>query len=245
MVSLTSAVLPSNMQVASVNSSDVGSQTAIVQACEASTCVSSTLFMTVQLATSIVSVGPSTPSFSAPSTNGATLESMATVMSTGSFTGTYSLTTANINCASTDNASFAISGSNLNFAAALGAGTYHICVRATQAGATNSPFDTAFTITGSTGVLSSISLSNGTTTDNVASGTSVGTLSVTMTPRSPIFAGYSSGGLALSTSGATSGGTCTTTNGAGNSHFQIVNDQLKTNGTVPSGTYSICVAATQ
>jgi hypothetical protein len=111
---------------------------------------------------------------------------------------------------------------------------------ATQPSATNSPFGRAATITGTSGgqTLSSIALSNKATTTGLSSGTAIGTLSVTMSPVTPIFAGYASAGLSLAP-------TVAGCNGADNASFQIVNDQLQTNGVITAGTKNICVAATQ
>ncbi len=82
-----------------------------------------------------------------------------------------------------------------------------------------------------------ITLSGDTFTGGAASGTSVGAISVTMSPASPAF----SGSLSLS---ASSGG-CTATNGANNSDFQIAGTELETVGTLAAGTYAVCILATE
>src|SRR5262249_38307912 len=57
---------------------------------------------------------------------------------------------------------------------------------------------------------------------------------------------YTGTNLHLSTTGTDSGGLCNSTNGAGNGSFQIINgDTLATNGTLTSGSKSICVAASE
>lgn len=99
-------------------------------------------------------------------------------------------------------------------------------------------YPTQFGGGGAPQTLSSIVLSNATTTTGLSSGTAVGILSVSMSPTTPIFAGYSSAGLSLT---PTVGG-CS---GADNASFQIVNDTLETNGAITAGTKNICVAATQ
>jgi hypothetical protein len=91
--------------------------------------------------------------------------------------------------------------------------------------------------------ISSIALSNNGTTTGLPAGTSVGTLSVTMSPIAPTFS-YSGTNLRLSASGTDSGGVCNATNSAGNGSFQIINgDTLATNGTLSKQNYSICIAA--
>jgi hypothetical protein len=74
--------------------------------------------------------------------------------------------------------------------------------------------------------ITGISLSNNTFTGG-ASGTVVGAIGVTMSPDSPAF----SGSLSLS--------------GTNASQFQISGSNLVTNGTVPAGTYSINIVATE
>ena len=104
--------------------------------------------------------------------------------------------------------------------------------------ATSSPVDVPITVTPQT--ISSIVLSNTSTTTGLSSGTAVGTFSASMTPATPTFT-YTTPNLSLVTSGAT----CNATNGAGNSSFQVVNDTLETNGTPAAGTYKICVNASE
>jgi hypothetical protein len=118
-------------------------------------------------------------------------------------------------------------------------------ITATQAGAGGSPFVQSITLTATSQTISSIALSNNSTTNGLPSGTSVGTLSVTMSPMAPTFS-YSGSNLHLSASGTDSGGVCNATNSAGNGSFQIIDgDTLATNGTLTSGSKSICVAASE
>ena len=85
--------------------------------------------------------------------------------------------------------------------------------------------------------IASVNLSGNSFVGGSASGTSVGSITVTMSPASPPF----SGSLSLST---TTGG-CNSTTGANNGDFQISGTTLETNGTVAAGTYAACLLATQ
>jgi hypothetical protein len=87
-----------------------------------------------------------------------------------------------------------------------------------------------------TQTIASISLSNSTFAPGIAASV-VGTLGATMSPASPPF----SGSWSLSTSATN----CTPSNGTNNSSFQISGNTLKTIGALASGTYAVCVAATQ
>ena len=75
--------------------------------------------------------------------------------------------------------------------------------------------------------VASVSLSNNSFVGGAASGTVVGAVSVTLAPASPAF----SGTLSLS--------------GADASKFQIVGNNLETNGVVPAGTYNMNIVATE
>jgi hypothetical protein len=94
----------------------------------------------------------------------------------------------------------------------------------------------AVLFTGSNQVIASISLSNNSFTGGAGSGTTVGTVTVTMSPPSPAFSGT------LSLTG--------TQRGSGNdgNSFQFSGSTLQTNtsgGTDQAGTYSINIVATQ
>jgi hypothetical protein len=159
--------------------------------------------------------------------------------SSPAFSGSLSLSTTQGGCTATNganNSSFAISGSNLVTNGTVAPGTYAVCILATQAGATNSPFGQAATITGSSQSIASIFLSNPSFNPNVSNAT-VGTISVAMSPASPAF----SGTLSLS---STAGG-CNSTNGANNTSFRIAGNTLETNGSVAAGTYAVCILATE
>lgn len=193
---------------------------------------------------SIASIALSNNTFQGGSPSGTVVGTLSATMNppTPAFSpsGTWSLSTTAGGCNSTNganNALFQISGgSNLATNGVVGVGTYAVCALATKAGISNSPLGQALTITG-TQAIASISLSNNTIIQG-PSGTVVGTLTVAMNPATPTFSGV----LGLS---STSGG-CNSTNGANNSSFQIVsNSTLETSGTVASGTYAVCVTASQ
>src|SRR6516225_1771283 len=160
--------------------------------------------------------------------------------SSPAFSGSLSLSTTQGGCTATNganNSSFAISGGNLVTNGTVAPGTYAVCILATQAGATNSPFGQAVTITGSSQSISAISLSKSSFVGGSPPGTVVGTINVTISPSSPAF----SGALSLST---TQGG-CTAVNGANNSSFAISGSNLVTNGVDTAGTYKVCIVATE
>jgi hypothetical protein len=190
---------------------------------------------------SISSVSLSNSSFVGGSPSGTVVGAINVAMlpSSPAFSSSLSLSTTQGGCTTANganNSSFAISGSNLVTNGTVAPGTYAICILATEAGATNSPFGQAATITASSQSIASISLSNSSFPANVSNAT-VGTISVTMSPPSPAF----SGTLSLS---STQGG-CNATNGANNSSFQIVGNTLETNGSVAAGSYAVCILATQ
>jgi hypothetical protein len=190
----------------------------------------------------ISSISLSKSSFVGGSPSGTVVGTINVAMSPSSpaFSGSLSLSTTQGGCTATNganNSSFAISGSNLVTNGTVAPGTYAVCILATQAGATNSPFGHPATITGSAQSISSISLSKSSFVGGSPSGTVVGTINVTMSPSSPAF----SGSLSLST---TQGG-CTPTNGANNSSFAISGSNLVTNGIVAPRSYAVCILATQ
>ncbi len=156
--------------------------------------------------------GTSTPGgASAP----ATIGTVAVTMSSGSFTGTLSLS---------DNTNFQLSGSTLQTKIPLTVGsTYPLTVTATQAGAGGSPFSKAFTIT-ATGI-TGVSLTNTQFVGGSPSGTAVGQIQVAEV-------------------GGTFGGTFGLT-GADAASFSIAGGWLYTSGTVAAGTYNIIITATQ
>lgn len=85
---------------------------------------------------------------------GTTVGNIEVIMQTGSFVGTLSLSGANA-------ADFQITGTALQLATTLAAGSYTIDIVATQAGAANSPFTQAETITGtSAGLLTNMVIAN-------------------------------------------------------------------------------------
>jgi len=148
----------------------------------------------------------------------------------GEFSGSLALSGA-------DAASFQLVGPTLETSGVVGAGTYHITVTATQAGATGSPLAQAETITISSVpiTLASVTLSN----NSIAAGptgTVVGAIGVTTSPP-----GLFTGSLSLSNSA----GGCNGVNGADNASFQIAVANLETSGTPGAGTYQVCLLATQ
>jgi hypothetical protein len=285
---------------------------------------------TAAVSQSISSVPLSNSSVVGGSPSGTVVGTISVAMSPSSpvFSGSLSLSTTQGGCTATNgasNSSFAITGNNLATNGTVAPGSYAVCTLATQAGATNSRFGRALTITassqstvslsanpttitsgqssiltwsstgatsctgtdfstgfgspksGSTAVsptqtttytvactngtnsasasatvtvsgiqtISSIALSNNSTTTGLSSRTPIGTFSAIMNPLTPAFS-YTGTNLHLSTTGTDSGGLCNSTNGAGNGSFQIINgDTLATNGTLNSGSKSICVAASE
>jgi large repetitive protein len=75
--------------------------------------------------------------------------------------------------------------------------------------------------------ITGVSLSNSNFQGGAASGTVVGTISVTMSPAAPAFSGTLSLG------------------GANAASFQIVGSNLETNGTVPAGSYQLSIVAVE
>jgi hypothetical protein len=196
---------------------------------------------TITASQSISSISLSNSSVVGGSSSGAVVGTINVAMSPSSpaFSGSLSLSTTQGGCTATNganNSSFGISGSNLVTSGTVAPGSYAVCILATQANAANSPLGQAETITASQSI-SSISLSNSSVVGPSPAGTVVGNINVTMSPSSPPF----SGSLSLST---TQGG-CTATNGANNSSFAISGDSLVTSGAVASGSYAVCILATQ
>jgi hypothetical protein len=187
-------------------------------------------YATLNPAPTISSVSLSNSTFTAGVPSGTVVGAINVAMSSGSFTGSLSLSGANA-------PSFKIVGSNLETNAVLPPGPYNINIVATQSGAANSPFTQAETIIAVSQSISSVSLSNGSFAGGSPSGTIVGAINVKMSPSSPAF----SGSVSLST---TKRG-CTATNGANNSSFAISGNKLITNGTVAPGTYAVCILATE
>lgn len=134
MVSLSSSALPSNVRVASINSSDVGTQTVSVQACENGTCTSpATLAMNVvsnQSSASITGLSLSNTSFVGGAPDG-TLVGNITVTTSDPSTPMLSLIGAQTGSGN-DASSFRISSSQLLTNTATGAtdqpGQYNICI---------------------------------------------------------------------------------------------------------------------
>jgi hypothetical protein len=134
MVSLSSSVLPSTVQVASINSSDVGTQTVSVQACENGTCTSpATLAMNVvanQGSASITGLSLSNTTFAGGAPEG-TLVGNITVTTSDSSPPMLSLIGVQTGSGN-DASSFRISSSQLLTNTATGAtdqpGQYSICI---------------------------------------------------------------------------------------------------------------------
>jgi hypothetical protein len=134
MVSLSSSALPSNVQVASINSSDVGTQTVSVQACENGTCTSpATLAMNVvanQGSASVTGLSLSNTTFAGGAPDG-TLVGNITVTTSDSSTPVLSLIGVQTGSGN-DAASFRISSSQLLTNTAMGGtdqpGQYNICI---------------------------------------------------------------------------------------------------------------------
>ncbi len=184
----------------------------------------------------INSVAVSPANFTAVAGNAnATVGALSTIVSSGSFAGTYALATSG-GCTGTNNSSFAITGSTLklNTSDVTVAQAYTICVRATDINFSNSPFFQALTITGIAPVtINSVSASPASFTAQSGNANStVGTLSTIVSSGS--FAGV----YALATSGG-----CTGTN---NASFAITGSTLKinTSDVTVAQAYTICVRAT-
>jgi hypothetical protein len=134
MVSLSSSALPSNVQVARINSSDDGTQTASVQACENGTCTSpATLSMNVvanQSGANITGLSLSNTSFAGSAPDG-TLVGNITVTTSDSSRPMLSLIGVQTGSGN-DASSFRISSSQLLTNTATGAtdqpGQYNICI---------------------------------------------------------------------------------------------------------------------
>lgn len=173
--------------------------------------------------TDIVGITLSPSSFNGGSPTGTVVGSIG-VSATGClFTGSLSL-------AGTDAASFQIVGSNLETNGVVAAGTYHINLTATQAGATGSPFtQTNIPVIGTAQTIASVGLSPTTFVGGSPTGTVVGAITVGMS------FGSFTGTLSLTGTNASS--------------FQLSSTSLpanlETNGTVAAGTYSLNIVATQ
>jgi hypothetical protein len=134
MVSLSSSVLPSNVQVASINSSDDGTQTVSVQACENGTCTSpATLAMNVVAnrgSASIIGLSLSNTTFVGGAPDG-TLVGNITATTSDSSTPMLSLIGVQTGSGN-DASSFRISSPQLLTNTATGAtdqpGQYNICI---------------------------------------------------------------------------------------------------------------------
>ncbi len=164
----------------------------------------------------IVAVNLSGNTFTGGASSGTVVGTISVVMTTGSFTGSLSLTGANAS-------SFQLVGSNLETNGTVAGGSYSINIVATQGGASASPFTQAETITGV--AITAVNLSGNTFVGGSSTGTIVGAISVVMA------SGSFTGSLSLT--------------GANASSFQIVGSNLETNGVVANGTYSINIIATQ
>jgi hypothetical protein len=187
-------------------------------------------YATLNPVPTISSVSLSNRTFTAGVPSGTVVGAINVAMSSGSFTGSLSLSGANPS-------SFKIVGSNLETNGVLPAQSYSINIVATESGASNSPLTQAETLTAVSQSISSASLSNNSFIGGSPSGTVVGTINVPMSPSSPAF----SGSLSLST---TQGG-CTAANGANNSSFATSGNNLVTNGIVAPGSYAVCILAAQ
>lgn len=162
----------------------------------------------------------SNSSFVGGSAAGTVIGTVGVTMSSGSFSGTLALSGANAS-------SFSLVGNNIVTNGVVPAGSYSVSITATQAGATNSPFTQTYTLTGTTTVqaITGITLSNSSVAGGSASGTLIGTIAVSMS------SGTFSGALSLS--------------GTDAAKFQIVGNNLETNGVLNAGSYSVTINATQ
>src|SRR5215831_4202063 len=146
---------------------------------------------TITASQSISSVSLSKSSVVGGSPSGTVVGTINVAMSPSSpaFSGSLSLSTTQGGCTATNganNSNFAISGSNLVTNGTVAAGSYAVCVLATQPGQANSPLGQPKTITASQSI-SSISLSNSSVVGGSPSGTVVGAINVAMSPSSPTF----------------------------------------------------------
>lgn len=107
---------------------------------------------------SITAVNLSANSYLSPASPGAVIGTLSTTLSSGSFSGSYALSTTG-NCNGTNganNSSFQISGTSLEILSDPGVGTWAVCVAASGT-YSNSPFGSAFTVTGNANVATSVS----------------------------------------------------------------------------------------
>jgi hypothetical protein len=198
----------------------------------------------------ISSVSLSKSSFVGGSPSGTVVGTINVAVSPSSppFSGSLSLSTTQGGCTATNganNSSFAISGNNLVTNGTIAPGSYAVCILATQAGATNSPFGQAKTVTASQNdpSITNVALSCGACSFASTSLTgNIGTLS--STPPTGV-------SFSLSTAAGAGGTPCLGTNGRDNGLFTISGTSLNV-GAIPltptgggggNGVYDVCVAA--
>ena len=183
-------------------------------------------------AQTISNVSLSSTSFNSGAATGTVVGAISVGMSPTSpaFSGTLSLTGTNAGNFQLSSTSLP---ANLETNGALACTTYSLNVVATQAGATGSPFTQAVTITctPATQTIVAVSLSNSSFNSGAATGTTVGAISVSMSPTSPAFSGT------LSLTGTNAGS------------FQLSSttlpSNLETNGALACTTFSLNIVATQ
>jgi hypothetical protein len=174
----------------------------------------------------IASISLSNSSFTGGSPSGTVVGAISTTMSPASpaFSGSYSVTGTNA-------ASFQVVGSNLETNGVVAAGSYSINIVATQAGISNSPFSSPKTITGNAQTIASVNISNTTYTPNSANAV-VGTLTVTMSPSTPVST------AALTVTGANSGGFHLVGAGCANISTGTCTVETNSGGTTGSGPFT-------
>jgi hypothetical protein len=189
-----------------------------------------------------LTVNPSSPTVSSNAELGAVVTTLTATWSDNSpFAGSYGFTTPY----GDDSGRFAISGNQVithNDLSGLAGTVQEITVEAVQATAASAqpvfspPSNVDITITNATQTITAISLSSNSFTGGAADSTTIGSITVTLSPASPPF----SGSLALTG----------TDRGSGNDKdsFRISGPELQTNtaggATDQPGTYSINIVAT-
>jgi hypothetical protein len=188
--------------------------------------------------TTITGVLLSNNQFNAQTGNHGTNVGSLTTQTTGSaLSGTYSLSSSASGMTCTDSTNFAISGSSLNIGSSdlTTARTYNVCVVATKASVTSSPFTVQLAVvgnsTGAGGVISGVTISPNSFVANSSSGSVVGAVGVSMSP------GTFSGTLAINALSPNAGDFSLSS--------ATLPSNLLLNGTQPAGTYNISIIPTQ
>ncbi|MBV8349511.1 MAG: hypothetical protein JOZ49_18890, partial [Mycolicibacterium sp.] len=188
----------------------------------------------------IASVSLSNNTFT-PGVSASVVGTLSATMSPASppFSGSFSLSTSATNCTSSNganNGSFQIVGTTLESTGSVSAGTYPVCVAATQAGISNSPLGQPFTLTAQAFVSTQLSC-DPSCAFTAGSASSIGTASASLTPAVPAF----SGSWSLQFSGADHASTACDTH---STYFSIIGNTVSATASAVAGTYHVCTVAT-